>query len=231
MTVLEFYFEKLYGDKAEDEVDRVRHICYDLLQEYQHRVGMETDVGGDSSAHPEIVTETLSEFDLFVSRKRSKKMKNVRSELDHYLEDDVLPRTSGFDVLNWWKASGPKYPTLQAIARDILAIPVSTVASELAFSTSGRLVSPHRSRLHPNTLEALMCAQSWLWGEEMKGNSTLESVGYATIYDDDEIDSDQSCATFVLVVIFFVLIHIFYILLLILIICFFFLLLFNRNSS
>ncbi|CAL5385247.1 unnamed protein product [Camellia sinensis] len=222
MTVLEFYFEKLYGDKAEDEVDRVRHICYDLLQEYQHRVGMETDVGGDSSAHPEIVTETLSEFDLFVSRKRSKKMKNVRSELDHYLEDDVLPRTSGFDVLNWWKASGPKYPTLQAIARDILAIPVSTVASESAFSTSGRLVSPHRSRLHPNTLEALMCAQSWLWGEEMKGNSTLESVGYATIYDDDEIDSDQSCATFVLVVIFFVLIHIFYILLLILIICFFF---------
>ncbi|CAL5360640.1 unnamed protein product [Camellia sinensis] len=106
---------------------------------------------------------------MFISRKRSKKMKNVRSELDHYLEDDVLPRTSGFDVLNWWKASGPKYPTLQAIARDILAIPVSTVASESAFSTSGRLVSPHRSRLHPNTLEALMCAQSWLWGEEMKG--------------------------------------------------------------
>ncbi|XP_028117896.1 zinc finger BED domain-containing protein RICESLEEPER 2-like [Camellia sinensis] len=36
MSVLEFYFEKLYGDKAEDEVDRVRQICYDLLQEYQH---------------------------------------------------------------------------------------------------------------------------------------------------------------------------------------------------
>ncbi|CAL5384711.1 unnamed protein product [Camellia sinensis] len=112
MSVLEFYFEKLYGDKAEDEVDRVRHICYALLQEYQHRVGMETDVIGDSSTHPEIVTESLSEFDLFINRKRSKKMKNVRSELDHYLEDDVLPRTSGFDVLNWWKANGPKYPTL-----------------------------------------------------------------------------------------------------------------------
>ena len=173
MSVLEFYFEKLYGDKAEDEVDRVRHICYDLLQEYQHRVGMETDVVGDSSAHPEIVTETLSEYDLFISKKRSKKMKNVRSELDHYLEDDVLPRISGFDVLNWWKASGPKYPTLQAIARDILAIPVSTIASESAFSTSGRLVSPHRNRLHPNTLEALMCAQSWLWGAEMKGTHII----------------------------------------------------------
>ena len=62
---------------------------------------METAVVGDSSIHPEIVTKTLSVYDLFISRKKSKKMKNVRSELDHYLEDDVLPRTLGLDVLNW----------------------------------------------------------------------------------------------------------------------------------
>ncbi|GJX20728.1 zinc finger BED domain-containing protein RICESLEEPER 2-like protein, partial [Tanacetum coccineum] len=42
---------------------------------------------------------------------------------------------------------------------------VSTLASESAFSISGRLISPHRSRLHPKTLEALMCAQSWLLNE------------------------------------------------------------------
>ena len=64
---------------------------------------------------------------------------------------------------------------MQAIARDILAIPVSTIAFESAFSTSGRLVSPHRNRLHPNTLEALMCAQSWLWGAEMKGTHIIIS--------------------------------------------------------
>ncbi|KAL7214503.1 hypothetical protein ACSBR1_026839 [Camellia fascicularis] len=40
---------------------------------------------------------------------------------------------------------------------------------EYAFSTSGRLVSPYRSRLHSDTLEALMCAQSWLWVIEMPG--------------------------------------------------------------
>lgn len=59
------------------------------------------------------------------------------------------------------------------MARDMLAIPVSSVASESAFSTSDRLVTPHRSRLHPKTLEALMCAQSWLWAVEMKGNNYL----------------------------------------------------------
>ena len=61
------------------------------------------------------------------------------------------------------EVDGIKYPVLQTIARDILAIPVSTVASESAFSFSRRLVSPHRNRLHPKMIEAFMCAQSWLW--------------------------------------------------------------------
>ena len=54
------------------------------------------------------------------------------------------------------------------IVRDIYAILVSTIASESTFSTGGRVVSKHRSRLHPDTLDALMCAQSWLWKEKKK---------------------------------------------------------------
>ena len=68
-----------------------------------------------------------------------------------------------FDILAWWKTNGLKYPTLQMIARDFLAIPISTVASESAFSTSGRFLTPHHSRLRPDTLEAMMCLQDWLW--------------------------------------------------------------------
>ena len=56
------------------------------------------------------------------------------------------------------------------MARDILAIPVSTVASESAFSTSGRVITPHRTRLTHDTLEALMCAQNWLH-YEINGNT------------------------------------------------------------
>ena len=54
---------------------------------------------------------------------------------------------------------------LQRIASDILVIPVTTVTSEFVFSASGRLLSPRRSRLHPKTIEAIMCAQNWLWSE------------------------------------------------------------------
>lgn len=79
------------------------------------------------------------------------------------MEEDVLPRSSNFDLLIWWKLNGVRYPTLQKIARDIFAVPLSTVASESAFSAGGRLISPHRGRLKPKIVEALMCTQNWLW--------------------------------------------------------------------
>jgi hypothetical protein len=41
--------------------------------------------------------------------------------------------------------------------------------SKHRLNTSGRLLSPHRSKLHPKTVEALMCAQNWLW-VGIKGN-------------------------------------------------------------
>ena len=73
----------------------------------------------------------------------------------------LLPRTQELDIIQWWQHAGLKYPTLRKIARDVLAIPVTTVASESVFSTSGRIISPHRSRLAPSMVEALMCMQAW----------------------------------------------------------------------
>lgn len=55
-----------------------------------------------SSQEPLKNSATLSEYDLYVSRKKSQREYNVRSELDLYLEEDVLPRTPSFDVLGWW---------------------------------------------------------------------------------------------------------------------------------
>ena len=68
-----------------------------------------------------------------------------------------------FNILAWWKSNTNKYSILSRLARDVLAVPVSTVASESAFSTGGRTLSSHRSRLHPHTVEALMCTQNWIW--------------------------------------------------------------------
>ena len=106
----------------------------------------------------------MSCFDLFVnnSSSSSKKHRSARMEFDHFIDEEVLKRSEDFDILARWKSNDLKYPTLQRIARDILAIPITTIASKSTFSTSGRLLSPHRSRLHLKTIKAMMCAQNWL---------------------------------------------------------------------
>jgi hypothetical protein len=79
---------------------------------------------------------------------------------------------------------GTRYPTLRQIARDILAIPITTVASESAFSTSGRILSEHRNRLTPKMLEALMCGQSWLRHTlkgTLKGLTPMHSSFFITL--------------------------------------------------
>nr|DAD33324.1 TPA_asm: hypothetical protein HUJ06_012175 [Nelumbo nucifera] len=115
----------------------------------------------------------------------------MKSELNHYLEEKVLPRDPDFDILAWWKSKGIKYPTLQKIARDILAIPISTVASEFAFSTGGRLVNPYRSRLHVETLEALMCTQNWLLKQVQGLHSKVTNAYYHTIEYDSDVDEES----------------------------------------
>ncbi|CAN1347234.1 Putative AC transposase, partial [Linum perenne] len=87
---------------------------------------------------------------------------NGNEEFDTYISDGLILRSGEFDILAWWKSNSSKYPTLTLISRDILAVPVSTVVSKAAFSTCGRLLSPYRSQLEEQTIEALMCSQNWL---------------------------------------------------------------------
>ncbi|XP_050217651.2 zinc finger BED domain-containing protein DAYSLEEPER-like [Mercurialis annua] len=183
LKLLQYYFPLIYGDiRSIEEIDKIQKHCYDLLAEYSSKSKMSWYNGFDSQSSNDIFSQSsvldveevdpMSKYDLFVASESNNE--NVKTELDHYLEERVIPRKVDFDILSWWK-NAHKYPTLQMIARDILAIPVSTVASESAFSTSGRFVTPHRSRLHPNTLEALMCAQNWLWAEIKDSCSTGHS--------------------------------------------------------
>ncbi|KAM7494417.1 hypothetical protein LguiB_029026 [Lonicera macranthoides] len=83
----------------------------------------------------------------------------------------IVKKCTNFDILNWWRVNGvSKYLILALIARDILAIPVSTIASESCFSTSGRIIDSFRSSLSPKMVEALICTQNWLRGSHVALN-------------------------------------------------------------
>ena len=51
---------------------------------------------------------------------------------------------------------------LSKMAKDVLVVPVSIVASESTFSTGGCIVDPFRSSLSPLMVQNLVCAQNWL---------------------------------------------------------------------
>ena len=95
----------------------------------------------------------------------AQKKSAVKNELQIYLQDDLFPRQKDFDILQWWRMHSAKYPVLSHMARDLFAAPASTVASESAFSTSGRVLSDYRSRLTSKNVEALICLQDWLRAE------------------------------------------------------------------
>ena len=83
--------------------------------------------------------------------------------LDIYLKDGAENRgDNSFDVLGWWSQNMVKFPILSQVAKHVLAMPISTVASESAFSTGGRVIDKYRSSLTPKTAEGLICAQDWL---------------------------------------------------------------------
>ena len=69
-----------------------------------------------------------------------------------------------FEILGWQKANSNRYQVLSKLARDVLAVPVSTVASESAFSTRGYTLDPFQSSLSPLMVQHLVCAQDWLQG-------------------------------------------------------------------
>ncbi|GJY64893.1 54S ribosomal protein L19, mitochondrial-like protein [Tanacetum coccineum] len=49
------------------------------------------------------------------------------------------------------------------MAAHILAIPVTTVASEATFSAGGRVIDTYRASLKPETVQALICGGDWVW--------------------------------------------------------------------
>ncbi|XP_061993876.1 zinc finger BED domain-containing protein RICESLEEPER 4-like [Rosa rugosa] len=122
----------------------------------------------------------------------------VAHEVDKYLLDPLEYTNLGesdFPILLWWKLNGPKYPVLAAIAKDVLAVQVSTVASEAAFSTGGRVIDNFRSSLTPKSVEALICLQSWLRGNDISHIEDVPGIKETEFYEKCEKDHISSASS------------------------------------
>lgn len=125
-------------------------------------------------------------LELAISRKKSKTISSS-SELVKYRMTDFVGEES--DILEFWKRMACHYPVMAIMARDILTVQASTVASESAFSLGGRVLNEKRSRLNPQSLEVCICYKDHL--AAAKRVQDQESDEDSSDDDDDEISLES----------------------------------------
>ncbi|RRT69539.1 hypothetical protein B296_00016584 [Ensete ventricosum] len=176
MKLVEFSFAKIYGEDSASYIKVVNDNIHELYLEYVSQPlqlmpayvdqGEANHMNGNDNnppATPNSTGDGLLDFDVYLSEMAVNQ--STKSELDQYLEESLVPRIQGFDILNWWKLNNLKYPTLSKMVRDALAIPVSMVGTGCSIFGSGtgsRVLDDYRSSLCPETVEALFCAKDWL---------------------------------------------------------------------
>ncbi|OAY60648.2 hypothetical protein MANES_01G057350v8 [Manihot esculenta] len=154
---IEYSFSQMYGkEKGVELFIKVKSSLFDLFNEYK-KIGSCTTTG------------SINPKPKFFLRHHYKKQKleesggfDSKTELEVYPSETIQEKKEDFDVMKLWKINSERFPILGKIARDILAIPVSTVASESAFSTGGRALDSFRSSLTPKIVEGLIYVQDWI---------------------------------------------------------------------
>ena len=211
MDLASMCFDELYGEgslEGKEMYDSVMSVLRSLFKEYGERYGKNQREKPDefkksstqASQCSRQVQQSNVTLDLVedglgykrIDRRYKEKLSEIgvrdkRDELEIYLKEAVenpdLMLGVEYDVLSFWKRNSTKFPVLSLVAKDVLALQVSSVASESAFSTSGRLIDPSRSCLTHYMIEVLMCTEQWL-KEDIRCDSRV--LSNAQILEDIE---------------------------------------------
>ncbi|XP_027174346.1 zinc finger BED domain-containing protein RICESLEEPER 1-like [Coffea eugenioides] len=142
MRAIEFAFPKTYSTyEAQENITYVRKAIFELYDEYV-AMGTSGSAGTDSSLN---ATSEISELVDYLDKPRQPTGQNPKD----------------FNCLDWWKINRSAYPILSQLAADVLAIPITTVASEATFSAGTRVIDSYRASLAPEIVQTLMCAGDW----------------------------------------------------------------------
>ncbi|RYR59732.1 hypothetical protein Ahy_A05g025677 [Arachis hypogaea] len=166
---------------AKDKVELVKSKLYKLFEVYDQNSSTTVESSSQLSSNfsqatsSAIGTQLIKIVGDLMSRNQEAEVKSGKNQLDIYLSEATLFCNDAIiDVLQWWKDNHHRFPTLSLMARDLLSIPITTVASEFAFSMGSHVLNKYRSRLLSDNVEAVICTRNWIRG-----------------YDDFEEDKDQ----------------------------------------
>ncbi|XP_020252223.1 zinc finger BED domain-containing protein RICESLEEPER 2-like [Asparagus officinalis] len=182
-----FILELTYGEKESvDKLKFIKNAAFALFNEYKIKYGTEIDASGQSASCNNINDNDVNQItdvrSLFKRLKVAKGSAEAKLELERFLSEDVEADQSNFDILAYWKVNSARFPILSRMVRDVLAVPISTVASESAFSIGGRVLDPFRSLLTPRMVQTLVCTSDWL-------RNLLATPGSRKICFEEDLDA------------------------------------------
>ncbi|KAK4593439.1 hypothetical protein RGQ29_017518 [Quercus rubra] len=183
LPFIDWCYQKLYGHASSLQYLKVREKLFALFGEYVSNVPTPSTSSGMAGQATQETEEQyanegslsmMQEFDSFHSMDVGRQAQKTQLEL--YLDEPRMDRNAKLDILAFWKGNEFRYPELAAMARDILSIPISTVASESTFSVGGRVIDQFKSALKPDVVEASVCTRDWLYADMELAQSQLEEL-------------------------------------------------------
>jgi len=180
LNLVSYCFTKIYGNAdASHHITGVVALLNRLFTEYR-KFSCSCSVGTN-------LLECHIKDDFFYDYSPPKEI----SELDWYLESPVMDLCVDLDILKLWRGMSSCYPNLANLACDILAIPVSTVATKSAFTMGEKILNHRRSGLSPYLLEMVICLHDWTCPKDRNGIAVSAIEGYCTDDDDDEEEEED----------------------------------------
>ncbi|KAL6577158.1 hypothetical protein OROMI_011434 [Orobanche minor] len=223
LKLLSLYYNALFPNSIanstppnpSDCVQHAKNSLSALYREYACNYSGSLDIGTGSSSPVHIPSSSSSIFSFGfaisdlgewkayqedLSRKRTRYQSNAYQVLENYLTTfDLGALERGPDgnnnLLKWWAKRSTIFPVVATIAKEILAVLVSTVSVEQTFSTAGYIIDERRSRLTPQNLESQALMNDWVKAElrqqKPNYNEQEDSDTYDTGSSNDSINLDD----------------------------------------
>ncbi|KAJ6749549.1 hypothetical protein OIU85_000211 [Salix viminalis] len=158
LKLVENGYKKIYGIDAFLNLSEFLDDVKDVYDKYAKDL---RDQGPSSSAM--VDKSPSSDIISFKEWQKGKYERNMvhsqQNELRQYIEQPKEKWGKDGNVLAWWQENAQKFPIPGKMARDFLAIPVSTAISKS--SEVMKMTSAHDG-VHPEIAEALICGKDWL---------------------------------------------------------------------
>jgi hypothetical protein len=159
LDIIEYGYRQIYGSDA--YLRYYQKFLDNLICEYNKYAKDFRSQGPSSSAMAD-VSRCTSSYNSFKEWRKGKYERNTVhsqwNELVQYLEKRPENLDKDGNVLAWWLDNAQNFPILGKMARDFLAIPVSTVISKS--SEVMKMASVHDG-VRPEIAEALICGKDW----------------------------------------------------------------------